>query len=336
MSVTARLHVDGSGLVRQSMAAALDRLDADMRHVSGYHVGFWDAEGSPADAVGKGVRAALALLSARAAGGTAEQGVPAAVAVELIHNFSLLHDDVMDGDTQRRHRATAWTVFGSSPAILAGDALQSLAVEVLAEARTPNLSWAVRCLSAAVRRLIAGQVADLSFERRDDVGLEECLRMAGDKTGALLACSASLGTVLVDGPAELALGLGEFGAHLGLAFQLVDDLLGIWGEPAQTGKPVLSDLRSRKKSVPVVAALSSSTAPGQLLRRLYAQPDELSEQQLADAAELVERAGGRAWTERRADEELQAGLELLRVLPMPADVADEFATLARGLAHRDH
>lgn len=262
----------------------------------------------------------------------------AACAVEMVHGFSLVHDDLpcMDDDDLRRGQPTVHRRFGIATAVLAGDALQSLAVEVLAEARTPNLSWAVRCLSAAVRRLIAGQVADLSFERRDDVGLEECLRMAGDKTGALLACSASLGTVLVDGPAELALGLGEFGAHLGLAFQLVDDLLGIWGEPAQTGKPVLSDLRSRKKSVPVVAALSSSTAPGQLLRRLYAQPDELSEQQLADAAELVERAGGRAWTERRADEELQAGLELLRVLPMPADVADEFATLARGLAHRDH
>ncbi len=107
----------------------------------------------------------------------------AAVAVELVHNFSLLHDDIMDGDTERRHRPTAWTVFGVGPAILAGDALLALAQDLLLEDNGPHGVWAARCLSAAVQRLIAGQGADLAFEQRDDVGLTECLEMAGDKTG---------------------------------------------------------------------------------------------------------------------------------------------------------
>ena len=104
--------------------------------------------------------------------------MPAAVAVELVHNFSLLHDDIMDGDTERRHRPTAWTVFGVGPAILAGDALLALAQDILLET-PPYGVWAARCLSAAVQRLIAGQGADLAFERRDDVTVEECLEMAG-------------------------------------------------------------------------------------------------------------------------------------------------------------
>ena len=155
-----------------------------------------------------------------------------------MHNFSLLHDDIMDGDTERRHRPTAWTVYGIGAAILAGDALLALAQDLLLEDSAPQGIWAARCLSAAVQRLIAGQGADLAFERRDDVTLDECLQMAGDKTAALMACACSIGAIHVGAPAGLAMGLAGFGAHAGLAFQLTDDLLGIWGAPEVTGKPV--------------------------------------------------------------------------------------------------
>ncbi len=209
--------------------------------------------GAPGGA-GKALRPALALLSARAADAAAERAVPAAVAVELVHNFSLLHDDIMDGDTERRHRPTAWTVYGVGMAILAGDALLALAQDLLLEGQPPESVWASRCLSAAIQRLIAGQGADLAFERRGDVTVAECLDMAGDKTAALMACACSIGAVYVGGPAGMAKSLAGFGAYAGLAFQLTDDLLGIWGAPEVTGKPVRSDLRARKKSLPVVAA----------------------------------------------------------------------------------
>ncbi len=327
----------GRRLTDPPLLDALQRLDDQTRLVAGYQLGFWDAKGATSDAGGgKRIRPALALLSAQASGAAAEVGIPAAVACELVHNFSLLHDDLMDNDRERHHRATAWVEFGAGSAILAGDALLSLASEVLAEAPSATAPWAVRCLAATTRRLIAGQTCDLSFEERGDVGLEECLQMAGDKTAALLGCAASLGAVLADAPADLALGLADFGGHLGLAFQLVDDLLGIWGSPDRTGKPVLSDLRSRKKSVPVVAALTSGSPAGTELRELYHRDAELSEDDLQRAAELVEAAGGRRWTQERIDTELGSGLEILDGLAMPTQVRTELALLASQLNERDH
>ena len=244
-------------LVGPAIAAAVDRLSPEVKKVAAYHLGLDGGGGT-----GKALRPALALLSARAAGAAAERGVPAAVAVELVHNFSLLHDDIMDGDTERRHRPTAWTVHGVGAAILAGDALLALAQDILLEDTAAQGLWAARCLSAAVLRLIAGQGADLAFEQRDDVSLAECQTMAGDKTAALMACACSIGAIHVGAPPGLAMGLAGFGAHAGQAFQLTDDLLGIWGAPEVTGKPVRADLRARKKSLPVVAALTSGSDAG--------------------------------------------------------------------------
>jgi len=323
-------------LVGGPLRRALDRLDPDTRHLCGYHLGFWDADANPTDGAGKGLRPALALLSARATGAGDEFGVPAAIACELVHNFSLLHDDLMDGDVERRHRETVWHRFGAAAAILAGDAMLALANEILAEVASATTPWAVRCLNATTRRLIAGQTLDLAFERRTDVTLAECLKMAGDKTGALLACSASLGAVLADAPSELALGLADYGAHLGAAFQLTDDLLGIWGSSERTGKPELSDLRARKKSAPVVAALESGTADAAELRSLYFGDQDLNEEQLRHVAELIERCGALVWTERKADSEVDAALGALAELDLPSRVATELTTLATGLAGRDH
>src|SRR5579871_3303974 len=252
MSVTAVMP-EGVALARDlvgpAMEAAIGRLTPDVRAVAAYHLGLADAAGNPTgNGSGKALRPALAVLSARAAEAPPERGVPAAVAVELVHNFSLLHDDIMDGDQERRHRPTAWTVYGIGAAILAGDAMLALAQNILLEDKAPQSLWAARCLSVAVQRLIAGQGADLAFERRDDVTLAECQEMAGDKTAALMACACSIGAIHVGAPPAVAMGLAGFGAHAGQAFQLTDDLLGIWGSPAVTGKPVRSDLQIGRAS----------------------------------------------------------------------------------------
>ena len=321
-------------LVGPAMESAIARLTPDVRVVAAYHLGFADAAGNPirsggaGQVGGKALRPALALLSARAAGAPPERGVTAAVAVELVHNFSLLHDDIMDNDTERRHRPTAWTVFGVGAAILAGDALLALAQDMLLENGHPQGAWAARCLSAAVQRLIGGQGSDLAFEKRDDVTLAECLDMAGDKTAALMACACSIGAVHLGAPPTLAMALAGFGAHVGLAFQLTDDLLGIWGAPEVTGKPVRADLRARKKSLPVVAALTGGTAAGQELAAILARPDALSEEDLRHAAHLVEEAGGRAWAESEADSQLAAATTCLNETQMPDDVRSEFAAIA--------
>jgi geranylgeranyl diphosphate synthase, type I len=322
-------------LVGPAISAAVDRLSPEVRVVASYHLGLTDSSGRPAGRTGgKALRPALALLSARAAGAAPERGVPAAAAVEFVHNFSLLHDDIMDGDTERRHQPTAWTVYGVGAAILAGDALLALAQDLLLEGPAPQGLWASRCLSAAVQRLIAGQGADLAFERRDDVTLDECRQMAGDKTAALMACACSIGAIYVGAPATLAMGLAGFGAHMGLAFQLTDDLLGIWGAPEITGKPVRSDLRTRKKSLPVVAALTSETGPGHELGALLAQPEPLSEDDLIRAAGLVAAAGGREWAESEADSALASADKCLAETDMPDDVRAEFAAIAEFITAR--
>src|SRR5487761_1530934 len=177
-------------LVGPATEAALGQLSPGVRRVAAYHYGLADADGNPVrEGSGKALRPALALLSARAAGAAPERGVTPAVAVELVHNFSLLHDDIMDGDTERRHRPTAWTVFGVGAAILAGDALLALAQELLLESEAPQGAWAARCLSAAVQRLIGGQGSDLAFEKRDDVTPAECRDRGGAKPAALMACA---------------------------------------------------------------------------------------------------------------------------------------------------
>jgi geranylgeranyl diphosphate synthase, type I len=328
-------------LVEPALRRAVDELASSMRTISRYHFGWADSSGRETPGGGgKALRPALTLLSAQAAGGDPAAALPAAVAVELVHNFSLLHDDVMDNDIERRHQPTAWTVFGVPAAILAGDALLTLAIEIARRDTRPDLaSEVVACLNESVQQLIVGQAADVDFERRTDVTLPECLAMASGKTGALMRCSSSIGALAVGADARTVATLTRFGDHLGLAFQLVDDLLGIWGSPEVTGKPALADLRSRKKSVPVVAALDSGTEAGARLAELYfapSQPDQVDDEAaLIAIADLVERAGGLAWTEAEADRHIRQAEECLAELTAPPQVIEALRATALFVTRRD-
>lgn len=319
------------------LRAAVDTLPASTRLIAGHHYGWWDEHGNPVHGnAGKAIRPALALLSAEAAGGRPGAADPAAVAVELIHSFSLLHDDVMDADVTRRHRPTSWTVFGIGAAILAGDALLTLAFDVLAAAGGPAVRDGMKGLSAAVQDLVEGQCADIGFESRGDVQLPECLTMAERKTGALLGCACGLGALFGGASPALAARLRAFGERLGLAFQLVDDLLGIWGDPGVTGKPVYSDLRRAKKSVPVVITLTSGSPAGDELVGLYGLDRPLSDSELAHAAKLIEVAGGRDWCRAKADELLTEALHELAAAEPAQPAGAGLTALARMVTRRDH
>jgi geranylgeranyl diphosphate synthase type I len=329
----------GRSLTTPVMREAIGRLAPPMDTVGSYHFGWTDAEGNPvAGAAGKGLRPALALLSAQVPGADPKTGVPGAAAVELVHNFSLLHDDLMDGDEQRHHRPTVWKVHGEAQAILVGDAMFALANEVLIEQGGPEALRALRRLTAATRALIDGQAQDLSFEKRDRVSVAECMAMEGNKTSALLACSASIGAVLGGADDDAADALERYGYHLGLAFQGVDDLLGIWGDTAVTGKPSWGDLRQRKKSLPVVAALA---AGGSASDRLAAQladgrtEGDESESELAERAALIEEAGGRRWTQEEAERQYGTALAALDDVPMDTEVRQAFIALAEFVVVRE-
>jgi geranylgeranyl diphosphate synthase type I len=323
-------------LVDAALRQAVDRMDPASRAASSYHLGWTAPDGRPASAAGgKALRPALALLSAQAAGAPPEVGLPGAVAVELVHNFSLLHDDVMDGDVQRRHRATVWAVWGVPTAILTGDAMLAAAQEVLLTSGSARAPEAALLLLRATRELIRGQHEDLAFERRRDVAVEECLRMAAGKTGALLAASASIGAVLAGAPGEVVAALTAYGEHLGLAFQLVDDLLGIWGDLAVTGKPVLADLRARKKSLPISYALTRPGAASRELAAWFATDGDTSEPALHRAAELVELAGGREWALSQAGDRVRLAESALAGVPLPDQVREELVSLARFVVSRE-
>ncbi|GAA2598634.1 family 2 encapsulin nanocompartment cargo protein polyprenyl transferase [Actinomadura fulvescens] len=324
-------------LVEPALREAIAELPGGMRRIAAYHFGWEDAEGRPTrSGGGKTIRPALALLAAEAVGGAAATAMPAALAVELAHNFSLLHDDVMDGDHTRRHRATAWRVFGTNAAILGGDAMLAFAFELLAADAHPACMRAVARLSRAVVQVVEGQSLDMEFERRTDVGLPECIDMAERKTAALLGASCALGATYGEGTSDQIERLRRFGERLGLAFQLVDDLLGIWGDPATTGKPVHSDLFNRKKSLPVVAALTSGTPAGTELASLYHRSRPLTHDEAALAAGLIEVAGGRAWTIRRAEQALTEALTELDAATPVLQAGAELRALAHLVTKRDH
>ncbi|WP_330286440.1 polyprenyl synthetase family protein [Streptomyces sp. NBC_00576] len=334
VDVTALLE-RGRTLATPVLRAAIDRLAAPMDTVSAYHFGWIDAQGRPAAGDGgKAVRPALAVLSAEVTGADPEVGIPGAVAVELVHNFSLLHDDLMDGDEQRRHRDTVWKVHGPAQAILVGDALFALANEILLELGTVEAGRATRRLTTATRALIDGQAQDISYEHRDRVSVEECLEMEGNKTGALLACASSIGAVLGGADDHTADTLEKYGYHLGLAFQAVDDLLGIWGDPEATGKQTWSDLRQRKKSLPVVAALAASGPAAERLGELLAADakssdfENFSEKEFAARAALIEQAGGREWTAGEARRQHTIAVDALSAIDMPDRVRAQFTALA--------
>ncbi|MFI8189168.1 polyprenyl synthetase family protein [Streptomyces sp. NPDC085946] len=315
--------------VRPALAAAVARMHPWVGEMAAYSFGWCEVGGAPADASGgKGVRQALAVLGAEAAGVPARAGVAAAVAVELVHAFSLLHDDVMDGDAARRGRPAVWTAYGTGPAVLAGDALFALAVETLAA--EPGGPGAVRALSAALGDLVRGQADDLLFAARpwtgpERVRPEEYRAMAEHKTGALLGCAAALGAVLGGAAPGTAAALDRAGRHLGVAFQIVDDVLGIWGDPAVTGKPVHGDLRERKKTFPVLVALGSPAA-GRLATLLDTDPRA--------AADLIEEAGGRSAALAAARHHLTAVESVLAGVPLETKAAGDLRSLLGHLVRR--
>ncbi len=337
-AVLERYRTDIDQSVRRLLESKPDGLYGMLR----YHFGWMDADGQPAPAaLGKAVRPTLCLLACESVGGDWQRALPAAAALELIHNFSLIHDDIQDGDRQRHHRPTVWAVWGQPQAINAGDAalaLGGIAMEQLDErgysAETMLAVW--QLLNTATLRLVEGQYLDLAFEQRINISADEYLAMIARKTGALIEAAAHIGALLGGADKMLVDHLRWYARALGIAFQIGDDVLGIWGQADQTGKPVAADLRRRKKSLPVVYAMQQASPEDKaLLTELYTR-----EQPMLDDADVEQALGvlERARAEERArgilaDYCARAMLELERA-HLPDWARSEFATVARFLAER--
>ncbi|MFA7249659.1 MAG: polyprenyl synthetase family protein [Dehalococcoidia bacterium] len=325
-------------LVQQEMRAVIGDAPEGLYAWMRYHLGWEDRERRPVTASpGKMLRPLALLLATELCGGRAEQALPAAAAVELIHNFSLLHDDVEDRSDTRRGRETVWTFAGVAHAINAGDGMFTLAHLAMyrlagTDADPERVLAASRELHEACLRLVEGQYLDISFEERADVTLDEYLRMAGGKTAAMFAAPFAIGALLAGAAPHEVDAFREFGRRIGLAFQAVDDVLGIWGDPAVTGKPVGDDLVSRKMTYPVIVAMG---APGgDQLRAAYADRTAAAGDLEALRA-LVERADARAVTEAMAQAQERAALDALRAAGVPALSITLCAQFARSLVGRE-
>jgi geranylgeranyl diphosphate synthase type I len=258
------LRIDVDALIEPHLVAAvaaLDRAPSLLGGMARYHLGWVDETLAPmtngAVDRGKRIRPGVALLSCAAAGGDPRTAAPLAAAIELLHNFTLIHDDIQDGSPSRRHRPTVWSLWGAGQAINAGDALfaaAQLALLRLVETGT-SPALALR-LAAAFNQMtvdiVTGQALDLSFEGRDDVTPADYLAMIGGKTAAIVQFAAWAGALVGRAPDQVADRFGAFGRALGLGFQVRDDLLGIWGTSAATGKAAADDIRRRKQSLPIL------------------------------------------------------------------------------------
>lgn len=305
-----------------------------------YHMGWVDAQMQPAVVnSGKRIRPIACLLACQAVGGMLEDALPAAAAVELLHNFSLIHDDVEDDSPTRRHRPTVWALWGVPQAINAGDAMFTLArlalhrlVDRALAPTTALQAWAI--FDHACLRLTEGQHLDVSFENRLDVSVAEYLAMIEGKTAALLGASLELGALAGGAGQETRRHLARFGRDLGLAFQMQDDILGIWGDETLTGKSAASDILARKKSLPVVYALADAEV-GAELRARYSQPIEPAG--VPAVLALLAQAGSQEYTAqaaRSAHHSARQALQASGVLTAPSQAGQMLEQLAELLLGR--
>jgi geranylgeranyl diphosphate synthase type I len=301
--------------------------------MAAYHMGWAGPDGRPlADGAGKLLRPHLCLWACEAVGGEAAAALPVAAAVEWIHNFTLIHDDIQDGDVERHHRATVWSVWGVSQGINAGDALCALAFRgLLAPGPRPGRRLrAAHALAGAVLEVVEGQCLDLALEGRPGASPAAYLRMAAAKTGALFGASLEAGAIVGGASSATARRLRTAGRLLGQAFQIRDDWLGIWGDPDLTGKSRDGDLGRRKVSYPVVAAYRAmDPTRRRQFRLLFARPGP---EPVSELRRRLEEAGAPELAQTAARE--LAWRAVAAVPDLSPERSNQFQELASYVANR--
>lgn len=314
-----------SNLSTRSETADLQSYYAQMQ----YHLGWVNADFSPATThPGKMLRPTLLLLAYEAAGAWElassdylRRAMPAAVAIELAHNFSLIHDDIEDGDTERRHRPTLWKLWGIPQAINTGDGLFALARLALWGVLDEGVESAIAArlgavLDLACLTLSEGQYLDISFESRQDISVAMYLDMISRKTAALMACAAEMGALLGTHDAQTIDSLRSFGHAIGIAFQVRDDLLGIWASKAELGKTSAGDLYRRKKSLPILHALEHANRHDhQFLRNIYEQQTPITSEQAEAILTILARVHTKTYCHSFLSEQCRLAHSTLASVP---------------------
>lgn len=321
----------------------VSRLDSprtkDFHDMLTYHMG-WTGEGAGPEATGKRIRPLLVLLTTAACGadkvpfGDWQSALPAAAAVELVHNFSLVHDDIQDNSPKRRGRDTAWVKWGAPMAINVGDALFVISSQAIMDLKSSHpaevVVKAAEILHATCLELTRGQFLDMSYEKRKDLGVEEYWPMISGKTAALISACCHIGALLGGADEERQDAYRSFGQYLGLAFQVQDDILGIWGDEQVTGKSVASDLVKGKNSFPVLAGLDKKGKFAERWAQGPIQPDEVER-----VARLLAADGGLLAAQEAAKQMTDLALTSLREADPKGEAGEALFGLANKLLNRD-
>jgi geranylgeranyl diphosphate synthase type I len=306
---------------------------AEIHEMMTYHLG-WTGEGAGAKVQGKRIRPLIVTLTAGAAGGDWQAALPAAASVEILHNFSLVHDDIQDDSPLRRGRPTVWKLQGIPQAINTGDVMYTLAyTAMLGLSKTTSAEIALEgtnILQQTCITLTQGQYLDMSFETRGDVSLDEYYLMIGGKTASLLAACTDLGALAAGASPEKRVAYREFGRYVGLAFQVQDDLLGIWGDAELTGKSAESDIVAGKKSIPILYGLEQG---GDFAKRWVQGP--VGYEEAVELAKQLEAEGARAYTSEKADELTQKALNYLEEAAPQGEAGEALSELAGMLLKRN-
>lgn len=318
----------------QSQVARLNEAHTRLFHeMLTYHMG-WTGEGSGPQASGKRIRPLLLLLTTASCGADWANALPAAAAMELIHNFSLVHDDVQDNSEKRRGRPTVWSKWGVPMAINVGDALFVLSNQAmidLSKTLPPaTVVQAARIAHDTCLDLTRGQFMDMSYQQRSDLSVEDYWPMVGGKTSALLSACTHIGALIGNANETVQENHRQFGFHLGLAFQIQDDILGIWGDEAVTGKSASSDLVEGKNSLPVLFALGRGGGFAERWRQGPIQPHEVK-----SVAALLEKAGGREFAEEMSRIETRKALGFFEAAMPQGEAGQALLELANKLVGRN-
>ena len=309
-----------------------------------YHLGWIDQQGNALDTFvtqGKALRPTLCLFACDALADDYSRALPAAVALELIHNFSLIHDDIQDQDVERRHQPTVWHLWGIPKALWSGNAMQCTGDLSLLGVSTQDVAPQTvlkvsEILTESYTEMIQGQVLDLQFESRTDITADEYLFMISCKTGALIRAGLEIGALLGTDDPETINAFAKFGEYLGRAFQIRDDYLGIWGDQATLGKATGNDIRRRKKSYPVVFALERSSGHSLAdLLRIYDQ-EELEETDVQRVLAVLDEVGSRENAQHLTEVAAAQALDALKPVTLPNWARKEAEELVDFLARREY
>ena len=309
-----------------------------------YHLGWVDRWGNQtwsAISQGKALRPTLCLFACEALSQDFSRAVAAAAALELIHNFSLIHDDIQDQDRERRHQPTVWHLWGVPKALVAGNAMQSAGDLALLNAAhedaLPEVTIKVsQLLTDNYLDMIEGQCLDLAFEAKTTITTEEYLQMITRKTGSLIRSGLEIGALVATDDTAAFRAFSRFGSHLGRAFQIRDDYLGIWGDDSNTGKATANDIRRRKKSFPVVFALNHAYGQARHdLLEIYGR-QELGEDDVARVLAVLDEVGAQEHSQRLIEASVGDALGALEAVLLPSWAQEEAEDLVNYLAWREY